>query len=67
MITQTEQRPGRGVLLTSRPSIVLVHDGVAEATGWQHVIRLLRRGGYTVTAVQNPLTSLADDIATAPR
>ena len=52
---------------SSKPSIVLVHGGFADGTGWQHVIRLLHQDGYTVTAVQNPLTSLADDIATTRR
>lgn len=50
-----------------KPSIVLVHGAFADATGWQHVIPLLERDGYTVTAVQNPLTSVPDDIATTRR
>jgi pimeloyl-ACP methyl ester carboxylesterase len=52
---------------TVKPSIILVHGAFADATGWQHVIPLLERDGYTVTAVQNPLTSVADDIATTRR
>ncbi len=52
---------------TVKPSIVLVHGAFADGTGWQHVIPLLERDGYTVTAVQNPLTSVADDIATTRR
>jgi pimeloyl-ACP methyl ester carboxylesterase len=51
----------------SKPSIVLVHGTNADATSWQHVIPLLQQDGYTVTAVQNPLTSLPDDIATTKR
>ena len=50
-----------------KPSIVLVHGAFADATSWQHVIPLLERDGYTVTAVQNPLTSLSDDVATTKR
>jgi pimeloyl-ACP methyl ester carboxylesterase len=50
-----------------KPSIVLVHGAFADGTGWQHVIPLLERDGYTVTAVQNPLTSVDDDIATTRR
>lgn len=50
-----------------KPTIVLVHGAFADGTGWQHVIPLLERDGYTVTAVQNPLTSVADDIATTRR
>lgn len=52
---------------TASPSIVLVHGAFADASGWDRVIRLLRHDGYFVTAVQNPLSSLADDIATTKR
>ena len=52
---------------SSKPSVVLLHGGFADGTGWQHVIRLLHQDGYAVTAVQNPLTSLADAIATTRR
>ena len=51
----------------SKPSIVLVHGAFADATSWQHVIPLLEQDGYTVSAVQIPLTSLADDVTTAKR
>jgi pimeloyl-ACP methyl ester carboxylesterase len=51
----------------AKPSIVLVHGAFADATSWQHVIPLLESDGYTVTAVQNTLTSLPDDIATTKR
>ena len=51
----------------AKPSIVLVHGAFADGTSWQHVIPLLERDGYTVTAVQNPLTSLPDDIASTER
>ena len=51
----------------AKPTIVLVHGAWADATGWQHVIPLLERDGYSVVAVQNPLTSLAEDVATTKR
>jgi pimeloyl-ACP methyl ester carboxylesterase len=47
--------------------IVLVHGAFADGTGWQHVIPPLEEHGYVVTAVQNPMISLADDIATTKR
>jgi pimeloyl-ACP methyl ester carboxylesterase len=50
-----------------RPRIVLVHGAFADGTGWQHVIPPLEEHGYVVTAVQNPMISLADDIATTKR
>ena len=51
----------------AKPSIVLVHGAFADASGWGRVILRLEEDGYTVTAVQNPLTSLADDVATTRR
>ena len=50
-----------------KPTIVLVHGAFADATGWQKVIPILQRDGYTVIAVQNPLASLAGDVATTKR
>jgi pimeloyl-ACP methyl ester carboxylesterase len=52
---------------TNKPRVVLVHGAFADGSGWQHVIPLLARAGYPVIAVQNPLTSLADDVATTKR
>jgi pimeloyl-ACP methyl ester carboxylesterase len=51
----------------AKPTIVLVHGAFADATGWQHVIPLLERDGYTVIAVQNSLASLAGDVETTKR
>lgn len=51
----------------AKPSIVLVHGAFVDGTSWQHVIPLLEQDGYTVTAVQIPLTSLAEDIAVTKR
>src|SRR5258708_40003343 len=53
--------------METKPSIVLVHGAWADGTSWQHVIPLLEQDGYKVTAVQNPLTSAADDVATTKR
>jgi pimeloyl-ACP methyl ester carboxylesterase len=50
-----------------KPRIVLVHGAWADGTSWQHVIPLLEEAGYYVIAVQNPLTSLVDDVATTKR
>jgi pimeloyl-ACP methyl ester carboxylesterase len=51
----------------AKPAIVLVHGAFADGSGWRNVIPLLEKDGYMVTAVQNPLTSLADDVATTRR
>jgi pimeloyl-ACP methyl ester carboxylesterase len=52
---------------TSKPTIVLVHGAFADASSWAKVIPILEADGYTVIAVQNPLTSLSDDVATTKR
>jgi len=45
------------------PSVVLVHGGFVDGSGWQPVYRLLRNDGYAVSVVQNPTLSLAGDVA----
>ena len=48
-------------------TVVLVHGAFADGSGWNKVIPLLQAKGYKVVAVQNPLTSLADDVAATKR
>ena len=45
--------------------VVLVHGGFVDGSGWQGVYKILTRDGYSVSIVQNPTTSLADDVAAA--
>ena len=52
---------------SAKPTIVLVHGAFADGSSWQKVIPILQGDGYTVIAVQNPLTSLPDDVATTKR
>ena len=47
-----------GSVDTAKPTIVLVHGAFADGSSWARVIPLLENDGYTVIAVQNPLTSL---------
>jgi pimeloyl-ACP methyl ester carboxylesterase len=49
----------------NRPSVVLVHGGFVDGSGWQSVYRLLRNDGYAVGVVQNPTLSLDGDVAAA--
>src|ERR1700731_5317656 len=42
-------------------NIVLVHGGLVDGSGWEGVYNVLKKDGYTVTIVQNPTISLADD------
>jgi pimeloyl-ACP methyl ester carboxylesterase len=48
-------------------NIILVHGGFVDGSGWQGVYRALKQAGYTVTIVQNPTLSLADDVAVTKR
>ncbi len=48
-------------------NIVLVHGAWADGSCWSKVITLLQARGFHVVAVQNPLTSLADDVAATKR
>lgn len=54
-------------LATAAASIVLVHGGFVDGSGWQRVYKILKADGYEVTAVQNPTVSLADDVAVTRR
>ena len=48
-------------------TVVLVHGAFADGSSWEKVIPLLQAKGLHVVAVQNPLTSLADDVAATRR
>jgi pimeloyl-ACP methyl ester carboxylesterase len=48
-------------------NIVLVHGAFADGSCWSKVIPLLQEMGYHVVAVQNPMTSLADEVAFTKR
>jgi pimeloyl-ACP methyl ester carboxylesterase len=48
-------------------SIVLVHGGFVDGSGWDQVYQILKKDGYAVSIVQNPTTSLADDVAATKR
>src|SRR6186997_1312842 len=48
-------------------SVVLVHGGFVDGSGWEDVYRILKEDGYDVGVVQNPTISLADDVATTRR
>jgi pimeloyl-ACP methyl ester carboxylesterase len=48
-------------------TVVLVHGGFVDGSGWEGVYNILRKNGYTVAIVQNPTISLADDVAVTKR
>lgn len=57
----------RALARTPVRNVVLVHGAWVDGSCWTDVIIRLQGAGYTVTAVQNPLTSLADDVAATRR
>ncbi len=59
MTTATE----RNTAMNASPNIVLVHGAWADGSSWSTVIESLQADGYTVTAPQFPMATLADDVA----
>jgi pimeloyl-ACP methyl ester carboxylesterase len=52
---------------TASAAVVLVHGGFVDGSGWEEVYKILRKDGYDVSIVQNPTSSLADDVAATKR
>jgi len=50
-----------------KPTVVLVHGAFSDGHAWDRVIPLLQAKGLNVVAVQNPLSSLEDDVAKTKR
>ena len=49
--------------MTTVRNIVPVHGAWADGSSWSKIIPLLQAKGLHVVAVQNPLSSIADDVA----
>jgi pimeloyl-ACP methyl ester carboxylesterase len=61
-------QPGGQTAQPRQPrNVVLVHGAFADGSGWRGVYDELTARGYRVSIVQNPLTSLADDVAATKR
>jgi pimeloyl-ACP methyl ester carboxylesterase len=59
-------QPTQEVSMNTSPtdmSVVLVHGGFVDGSGWQGVYDILKKDGYDVTIVQNPTVSLEGDVA----
>src|ERR1043165_4674596 len=52
-----------GDSMNTKPTIIFVHGAWADGSSWNKLINPLFDKGYKVIAVQNPTTSLADDVA----
>ncbi len=48
-------------------NVVLVHGAFVDGSGWKPVYDILSKDGYNVSVVQEPLTSLEDDVAATKR
>jgi hypothetical protein len=48
-------------------NIVLVHGGFVDGSGWEPLYQILRKSGHDVSVVQNPTSSLAEDVAVTKR
>jgi len=57
----------QGTAATGVKNVVFVHGAWADGSSWSKVIPLLQAKGFHIVAVQIPLTSLADDVATTKR
>ena len=52
---------------SAEKTIVLVHGGFVDGSGWEGIYRILKKDGYNVAIVQNPTLSLSDDVAATKR
>ena len=49
------------------PTVVLVHGGFVDGSGWEGVYTILKKDGHSASIVQNPTISLANDVAATRR
>ncbi|MEM9319445.1 MAG: alpha/beta hydrolase [Pseudomonadota bacterium] len=56
-----------GAAMADDASVILVHGAFSDGSAWHRVIPLLQEAGVTVSAVQLPLASLAEDAAVVSR
>jgi pimeloyl-ACP methyl ester carboxylesterase len=60
-------QPAAGAMSGPVRNVVLVHGAFVDGSSWNGVVAKLQQKGYRVSSVQNPLTSLADDVAATRR
>jgi pimeloyl-ACP methyl ester carboxylesterase len=61
-LANAKEKPMQGL-----KNIVLVHGAWADGSSWEKIVPLLQARGFNVVCVQNPLTSIADDVAATNR
>jgi pimeloyl-ACP methyl ester carboxylesterase len=62
-----KQQKLRRIQMSGIKNIVLVHGAWADGSSWSKLIPFLQAKGLHVAAVQNPLSSIADDVASTNR
>ncbi len=67
MLAATMGEPAAMAADSTPKSIVLVHGGFVDGSGWEGVYDILKSDGYDVTIVQNPTVTLEDDIRVTKR
>jgi len=65
-------KPRKEIIMASgsaqgTPTVVLVHGGFVDGSGWEGVYTILKKDGHPASIVQNPTISLADDVAATRR
>jgi pimeloyl-ACP methyl ester carboxylesterase len=66
-IAQVAAATTKETAMNTKKNIVLVHGGFVDGSGWEGVYDILTKDGYSVSIVQNPTLSLADDVAATTR
>ncbi len=56
-----------GIASAAAVAVVLVHGGFVDGSGWEDVYKILKKDGYNVSIVQNPTSSLSEDVAATKR
>jgi pimeloyl-ACP methyl ester carboxylesterase len=62
LLVQTALKVAAAPASTGIKNVVLVHGAFADGSGWEAVANILSKDGYTVSVVQHPETSFAEDV-----
>ncbi|WP_449397424.1 hypothetical protein [Chryseobacterium wanjuense] len=62
-VSLSGQKSSEPISNKEKPTIILVHGAFADGSSWSKVIPILQKQGYNTISVQNPLTSLTDDVS----
>jgi pimeloyl-ACP methyl ester carboxylesterase len=66
-LSQPKPKSEKEKIMSKSKSVVLVHGGFVDGSGWEGVYQILKKDGFDVIVAQNPTASLADDVAVTKR